>query len=93
VKVRTRHATRRPNQANDLSAIHRISNGHQRLAHVEVGGDYPATVVNVYDISRQKKIIHQRDDAPVGDADLFAFGSAKIDAQMSSCQLAVEHSA
>jgi hypothetical protein len=50
-------------------------------------------MIYVDDISREKKIVHQRDDATVGGADLFAGGSAKIDAQMSGRQLAVEHAA
>ena len=88
-----RHSTRRADQSNNLPATHRVSSGHQRLAHVEVGGDHAATVIYIDDVSREKEIVHQRDDASVGGADLFAGGSAKIDAQMSGRQLAVEHSA
>jgi len=59
---------------------------------VEVGGDHATTVIYIDDVSRKEEIIHQRDDAAVGGADLFAGGSAKIDPQMPGRQLAVEHS-
>jgi len=93
VKVGTGHSTGRADQSNHLSATHRVSHGHQLLAHVEVGGDYAATMIHIDDVSREEEIVHQRDDAPVGGADLFAGGSAKIDAQMPGRQLAVENSA
>lgn len=93
MKVGTRHSPRRADQANDLSATHRISHGHQRLAHVKIGRDHAATVIYIDDVSREKEIVHQCDDAAVGGTDLFAGGSAKIDAQMSGRQLAVEHPA
>jgi hypothetical protein len=60
---------------------------------VEVGGDYAATVIDIDDVSREKEIVHESDDAAVGGADLFASGSPKIHAQMPGRQLAVEHSA
>jgi hypothetical protein len=93
VKVGTRHSPRRADQANDLSAAHGISHGYQRFAHVKIGRDHAATVIYIDDVSREKEIVYQRDDAPVGGTDLFTGGSPKIDAQMSRRQLAIEHSA
>src|SRR5438045_3463319 len=47
VQMWPRHATRRSNETNLLSALDRIAGGHERLAHVEIPSHDSVAMVDV----------------------------------------------
>src|SRR4051812_13928833 len=77
-------------QPDNLSALHGVASRHQRLAHVEVRGDYSAAVVDVDDIPGEKEPVDERNDSTIGRADRLTDRTPEVDTKMSRRQLAVE---
>jgi hypothetical protein len=59
---------------------------------MEIRGDQAAPVIDVDDVAGEKKVVYQRDYAPIGRAHRLTDGSAEIDTQMAAGNLSVENS-
>jgi hypothetical protein len=80
MQVRPRHSTGGANQSNDLPATHRVSHGYQWLAHVKIRGNHAAAVIDVHDVSREKKVVDECDDAAIRCTDRLTHCAAKVHA-------------
>jgi hypothetical protein len=90
MEVRASHSSRRSNEPDSLSPNHGIADGHQWLAQVKIRGDDPATVIDVDDVSCQKEVVDERDDAAIRGTYWLTDCAAKVDPEVPAGQAAVE---
>jgi hypothetical protein len=83
VKVGACDATRTPDQANHLSPLNGVAACHERFAHMEIRGDDPAAVIYVDHVSREKKVVDERNHPAIRRANRLADRAAEIDAEVT----------
>src|SRR2546423_4993957 len=80
-------------ESDHLPALHRFTDMDERFAHMEVGGNYTAAMVDVNDVACQEEIVHERNDAAIGCPNRLTDRTAEINAEMARGQFSVEDSA
>jgi len=93
MEMRTGHPARRTNEANLLSASDGVAGRDESFAQVEISGDDTGSVIDVHDVAGEKESVHQRDYAAVCREYRRARCALEIDAEVTACHSAIEHSA
>src|SRR4051812_49000750 len=93
MQMRPRHASRGADPTDELAAFHRVTDGDQWLAQVEVRGDDARAVIDVHHAAGEKERVDEDDDAAVCGPYRIADRAAEVDAQVPRGELAVEHPA
>src|ERR1051325_2502604 len=89
--MRSRDPSRCADEPDLLTALHGVTGGNEGLAHVEVARDHTDAMVDVHHVAGEKELVDQRDDAAIRRPDRLTNGAAKIDAEVATRELAVEH--
>src|SRR6266581_3302870 len=79
VQMRSRHAPGVSDQSNDLTALHSVADGDQRLAQMEVRRDDATAVIDVDDVAGEKKVVDEADYSAIRCPHRLANGATEVD--------------